>query len=52
MPDILQLLENKEQSNLQSDYYTEPNSDLFDSLLTKHTVLKEYIDLYVSSFSV
>jgi hypothetical protein len=51
-PDIFTLFETKEQTNLQSDFYISPSSDLFDSILTKHNILREHIDLYVSSFSI
>lgn len=51
-PDILQLLEHKEEEKSFSDYYICPSSDMFDTLLTKHNTLKEYIDLYISSFSI
>jgi hypothetical protein len=35
IPDIITLLEAKEQSNLESDYYITPTSTTFDNLLTK-----------------
>jgi hypothetical protein len=51
-PDVFTLLENKEADNTQSDYHISPSSDLFDNILNKHATLKEYIDLYVYSFSI
>jgi hypothetical protein len=51
-PDILQLLENKENSATSSDYYISPSSDTFEFILNQHSILKEHIDLYVSSFSI
>jgi hypothetical protein len=51
-PDILQLLEFKEQTSAQSDFYILPSSDTFENILSLHSTLKEYIDLYISSFSV
>lgn len=50
-PDILSLLENNEIKDSCSDYYISPSSDMFDSILTQHATLKEYIDLYISNFS-
>jgi hypothetical protein len=48
--DIITLLETKDETHLQSDYYISPTSIIFDQLLTSNSIL-QHTDLHVSSFS-